>query len=314
MAKRRLIHIFIFIIGFYGMGISQQSNPFELKSRKSIQQKPVEKDENVFNIDVENEEVLPQSNSQNPFELDKKKNNKKQSVNKSGGAKIEVKQKEKVDLGAKYHGDSKFLLWLFLFMLVFLALLLSVNRGLVMKIVKVIWYYNHTNLLFRNFGNREMVFYIFLFINFIINMAIFLYLLIEKNTQFNGLSFFLKVVSIVFVIYLIKHISIMIFRNSFKSLKSLSVYNFTILLFNISLGLFLIPINLLGAYSLTSISSFFIGFGIVLIIVLYVLRLLRGFLITYDYFNISIFHFFLYLCAFEILPLLILSKYFADFL
>jgi hypothetical protein len=45
-----------------------------------------------------------------------------------------------------------------------------------------------------------------------------------------------------------------------------------------------------------------------LISIFYVFRLFRGFLSTYNYIAVSIFHFFIYLCAFEILPLLILYK------
>lgn len=308
MAKARCILLLFFILIIGSTGYSQNTNPFEIKSRAHKEVR-LEKENNVFEINKESIdttssiEILETSN--NPFEI----NNKQKSV------KVERKQKNKSNSDTVFSstGNSDFLLWLFLFILVFIAILLSINRNLILKIIKVVWYYNHTNSLLRNFGNRELMFYVFLFITFVTNFSIFVYLFIRQNHGISGLDFFLRVLGIISMIYVIKHLSIFLFNAIFPSLKGLVMYNFTVLLFNISLGLFLIPINLIVAYSLPSISSFFLIFGITIISIMYLIRLLRGFLVTYNYFSISIFHFFIYLCTFEILPLLFLYKYFINY-
>ncbi len=289
--------------------LAQNTNPFEIKSRigkpnkSAVEKTVIDIDESIDTI----EKIRETNSDSNPFEL--------KNINKTGKKIISSPRRSDKKQGVEnFNGSSDFLLWIFLFILIFLALLLSVNRGLIQKIVKVIWYYNHTNSLLRNFGQREFLFYFFLFITFIVNLSIFVYLYIESKHNISGLDLFLRVLGIIAIIYIVKHILIFLFNWIFPSLKALIIYNFTILLFNISLGIFLLPINLIAAYSVPAISSIFLIFGIVLIAIMYLLRLFRGFLVTYNYFSISIFHFFIYLCAFEILPLLFLYKFFVNYL
>ena len=289
--------------------LAQNTNPFEIKSRigkpnkSAVEKTVIDIDESIDTI----EKIRETNSDSNPFEL--------KNINKTGKKIISSPRRSDKKQGVEnFNGSSDFLLWIFLFILIFLALLLSVNRGLIQKIVKVIWYYNHTNSLLRNFGQREFLFYFFLFITFIVNLSIFVYLYIESKHNISGLDLFLRVLGITAIIYIVKHILIFLFNWIFPSLKALIIYNFTILLFNISLGIFLLPINLIAAYSVPAISSIFLIFGIVLIAIMYLLRLFRGFLVTYNYFSISIFHFFIYLCAFEILPLLFLYKFFVNYL
>ncbi len=289
--------------------LAQNTNPFEIKSRiGKVNKSAVEK--NVFDIKepVDTiEQIHDMGSVNNPFEL-----NKTAKANKKLSSSSRIRDKKQFN--KSFEGSSDFLLWIFLFVLIFLALLMSVNRGLIQKIVKVIWYYNHTNSLLRNFAQRDFLFYFFLFAIFVVNLSLFLYLLIMSTHDISGLNFFIRIFGLVAIIYILKHISIILFNWIFPSLKALIIYNFTILLFNISLGIFLLPVNLIAAYSVLAISSIFLIFGIVLIVIMYFLRLFRGFLVTYNYFSISIFHFFIYLCAFEILPLLILYKFFVNYL
>jgi len=313
MIKTLYIYFLLVLLSFgVNEGYSQNNNPFELKSRSNKNEKKISEDksnDNVFNIKNSQEDTSTAQESKivsnNPFDLGAKRS--KSVVVKEATSKLDINNADN-----DFNGGSGFLFWVLLIVLVFVAVLLSINRSLITKIIKVVWYYNHTNTLFRNFGNREFLFYILLFINFTINLAIFIYLYLDKNHNLTGINLFVKIFVIVTIVYVFKHASIYFFNKVFSSLKSLSKYNFTIFLFNIALGLFLIPINLFSAYGFSYISSIFIIFGIVFIVIFYLLRLFRGLLITYDYFSISIFHFFLYLCTFEILPLLFLSKYFAN--
>ncbi len=311
MDKATYIFIFIIVILSMVVGISQSTNPFEIQSRGS-KQSPIQSQKNIFELENTFADTTvqeqPTKNEHNPFEFNKITKKKKQ-LHSSNLTQKNVKHKQN-----KYSGSSDFLLWLTLFILVFIAILLSINRNLITKIIKVVWYYNNTNYLLRSFNKREFLFYFFLFCNFIFNLSIFIYIFIKNNHGFSGIDFFIRILGLVALVYIIKHLTIILFNYTFPSLKSMVLYNFTILLFNISLGIFLIPINLIITYSVSSISSIFVIFGLVIIGIMYLIRLFRGFLVTYNYFTISIFHFFIYLCAFEILPLLFLYMFFMNYL
>lgn len=319
MIKNKFLYIFLLIFYISGSVLSQQSNPFEIKTRNNnvnIQQKTNEK--NVFNLNSRKQQELQNNeiDTSNPFEL-QNKTQKANSFDQVPSKNINKKNQSSSisnNNSDKSNNNSNFLLWIFLFILVLLAILLSFNRGLILNILKVIWFYNLTNSLFRNFGNRDLIFYVLLFLNFIINFTIFIYLYVNGFHHLNGLNLFVNIAGAVFLIYTFKHLAIYLFKRVFTSLKSITTFNFTILLFNISLGLLLLPINLIIGYSISSVAIFFIYFGVFIIFAMYVLRLFRGFLITLNYFNISIFHFFLYLCAFEIIPLLFLYKFFINIL
>jgi len=311
MNRMTYILVLIAILISEVIGFTQDTNPFEIKSRSNDQTHQQIK-KNVFEIEDKVIDTFKQekaiNGALNPFEINNGHINKKRiKSSKTKTTLTEVKQKT-------FTGTSDFLLWLFLFILVFIAILLSINRNLILKIIKVIWYYNHTNSLLRNFNTREFLFYFFLYIVFLVNLSVLVYEYIKIGHGHSGLNFFLKIWGIVSIIYILKHIFIILFNGIFPSLKGLVLYNFTTFLFNISLGIFLIPINLIVVYSIPSISSFFLVFGLIIIGAMYLIRLFRGFLVTYNYFSISIFHFFIYLCAFEILPLLFLYRFFINFL
>jgi hypothetical protein len=84
-------------------------------------------------------------------------------------------------------------------------------------------------------------------------------------------------------------------------------YFFNVSLYFNSAGLLLIPITLLGSYAPYPFNNIFIYIGLGLLLLLYVLRSFRLFVIFYSkrvYFSYGI----LYLCALEILPFLVLVK------
>jgi hypothetical protein len=319
MSNKGIIYLILFLLGLGNVSISQ-TNPFEIKNRKEtkIFHKATD-NKKKESFEKKSSEDQDQIKETNPFEINKKKFElSPESI--SNHKNIEDKEKQKRvdnvlnDVKENQNDDTSLLLWVFLFALVFIALLTSINRALILKIFKSIWFYNLTNILFKNFASREYFYYLFLFINFVLNLSIFIYLFLNKLFNFSGFRLFFIIFSIIFLIYFFKHLFIYIFELIFPTLKSLITYNFTVLLFNISLGVFLLPLNLFVAFSFDSLAVIILYFSGIIILILYILRLFRGFLITYNYFNNSIVHFFLYLCAFEILPLFVLYKIIVEIL
>ena len=308
------LFIFGFLIAFQSAGLAQNTNPFEIKSR--LNNRNLNKDiDSSFQTDAAQTSVIMNNdsidfNAGNPFDIDR---NKIDSINEENSVKKGVVSYrlpiDKVALKKTFTGNSSvFLLWVFMFVLIIVAILVSLNREMVIKIIKSSWFNNLMNMLHRNFGNKDVLLYSLLYISFAVNLAIFIYLFVRNKYEFDGILLFTYILLTVIFIYSIKHFAIVFFESVFTSTKGIRIYNFSIMIFNIILGIALIPVNAFAAYSSPVVVGVFIDIGMFLVVIFYVFRLFRGFLSTYNYFVVSIFHFFIYLCNFEILPLLILYK------
>lgn len=87
-----------------------------------------------------------------------------------------------------------------------------------------------------------------------------------------------------------------------------STYLLTISLFNRSLGVLLIPIGLILAFAKGQWLSIVAVIGLFLMALFYLFRFIRSSSEIRYFIKLSKFHFILYLCAFEIMPILILWK------
>lgn len=93
----------------------------------------------------------------------------------------------------------------------------------------------------------------------------------------------------------------------FSREKVFSEYNFQVQLNYKLLGIILLPIIILSLYFNTVSTKTLLLVGIILIISMYLHRLYRGYKIIVQH-HVSIFYTILYLCTFEILPLILLFK------
>jgi len=145
-----------------------------------------------------------------------------------------------------------------------------------------------------------------------VNLALFAQLAAQNfNIQLmdkgNLETFFLLLVGII-SIFILKHLLIKLVGTIFPISKAMHLYAFTVTIFCSILGLFLIPLNAFMAYAPESliISSFWIT--VVVIILTYLFRSLRGLFIGGRYIASHQFHFLLYICTVEIAPVLILIR------
>lgn len=161
--------------------------------------------------------------------------------------------------------------------------------------------------------------YFLLYINFLLNAGMFLFLLVRvyKRETFNNWLILLICLLAAAAIFLSKHILLSIAAWLFPVEKEVQRYNFLVVIFNCVLGLFLMPFNFLLAFSTNSkepseISdsySFFLAFWTLgLVAIFYVYRAFRSTGIGSKFLADNQFHFLLYLCAVEIAPVLLLIK------
>ena len=100
----------------------------------------------------------------------------------------------------------------------------------------------------------------------------------------------------------------------FQVREAIDAYIFIVFTTNKVIGMAVLPfiIILAFSYGLVNQVSFLLGITIVLALLAY--RFFLSYVSIHRQINISIFHFFLYLCAFEIAPLLLINKLLFRFL
>lgn len=114
-------------------------------------------------------------------------------------------------------------------------------------------------------------------------------------------------------LYLGKYICLTIAGYVFNTKDLVQTYIFVVFMINKVLGILLIPFILVLAFAQSYLHSFAIGGAGFLLVLLILYRYLFSLTSVRNKLHISSFHFFLYLCAFEILPLLILYKFIVQY-
>ena len=114
-------------------------------------------------------------------------------------------------------------------------------------------------------------------------------------------------------LYIGKYICLTIAGYVFNTKDLVQTYIFVVFMINKVLGVLLIPFILILAFAKPFFHSFAIAGAGVLLVLLIGYRYLFSLTSVRNKLHISSFHFFLYLCAFEILPLLILYKFIVQY-
>jgi hypothetical protein len=121
----------------------------------------------------------------------------------------------------------------------------------------------------------------------------------------DGISLYLLILASLFVFWLLKISTIRILETIFKTYHASGDYLLNVLLINSIAGLLLLPVLLMAVYMK---SVFFLDICLILFSILFVFRLVRGFVIGLSYSKFSYLLLFVYLCTLEILPLIVLAK------
>lgn len=114
-------------------------------------------------------------------------------------------------------------------------------------------------------------------------------------------------------LYIGKYISLQIAGYVFNSKELVNTYIFVVFMINKVLGVLLVPFILVLAFSKPIFHPYAIGGAASITVLLILYRYLFSLTSVRNKLHISSFHFFLYLCAFEILPLTILYKFIVQY-
>jgi hypothetical protein len=151
---------------------------------------------------------------------------------------------------------------------------------------------------------------------FILNASIFVSLLAVKNAWVD-LSLYTCIAysaTLFAGLYVFKFLFLWFSGWLFSQSEAIGNYSFIVFLTNKVMGVFLIPAILLLAFSPISVQDFAYNIALIVISILFVYRYLISFSIVRASLKVSAFHFFLYLCTCEVLPMFVLYKLTVDFI
>lgn len=196
--------------------------------------------------------------------------------------------------------------------LLFLIFIVNVERSFVKDLWRVISNENYSSLHLRNQRNAmRQILLLMGYMVFVIQAGIFLYHLLAafhyKGTILDNIW---TCMALVAAVYVVRHAAISYLKWLFNNEKEMTLFGFDVSIFNIMVGLVLLPINVLLNFGPESIAKPLIFIGIITFFIAYMMRQLRWMLTARQLITNSLFLFFVYLCAVEILPLWAISKFF----
>ena len=157
---------------------------------------------------------------------------------------------------------------------------------------------------------RSRVFY-FMNLLFFVNISLFLSQYFNYNHisffNLNGILLFFSIFVIIILLYLAKSLFLYLLDFIFLTKGGFSSYVFTVFLYNKMIGFILLPIVSFLPFVPAHVTLWLFVAGALIIIILYVIRIFKGIQLCFKN-RLSIFYMILYLCALEILPVMILFK------
>lgn len=146
---------------------------------------------------------------------------------------------------------------------------------------------------------------------FVISLGLYLYLLMYRQQYIpnnNPLMAIPAMVILVSVVYAVKYVMLRFCGWLFGSIELADAYIFILYLINKVLGIMLLPFLVILAFCKPEIARAFIYISVFFIVLLVGYRYVRAYSVVKQYLSFSRLHFFLYLCAFEVAPVLIITK------
>ena len=292
----RLIYI-VCLLAFAQMALAQQgNNPFELPERTAIiDAMKTTADSTAL------DSILAVSN--NPFEIISDYNSEKETSTPTDSTIQPAQDSEPIPN-----------IWMGGIVLILGVLIAILNTAHSSELQRTFRSFTNQNLLnfnFRSQKGRLSSTHLLSYTLYAVSLGAFLYLLgwYWRIPALTG-SIYSALICMGFValIMFARHLFLRIIGWIMPFDKELSVYNYMISVFNHVLGITLLPFIIVAAFAPDPLKkiALFGGLGVILFVYLY--RSIRGFMLSGRFLALHKFHFFLYLCAVEIAPVLILIK------
>lgn len=146
---------------------------------------------------------------------------------------------------------------------------------------------------------------------FVISLAMYLYLLMYRQNYIPSSNAWMVIpalIVLVALVYSVKYVMLRFCGWLFGSSELADAYIFILYLINKVLGILLVPFLVILAFCRPEEARAFVYISVFFIVILVAYRYIRSYSVVKQYLSFSRLHFFLYLCAFEVAPVLIITK------
>ena len=283
----RLCSILLLLIIFTGTLQSQTKNPFSIVRTDSVPTEVIEETPQV--------EESTKLEGENPFDVSHIPIRKNQYK--------EIERLAISNRGVEETISLSYLpLWMIILSMCLLVFILFSKRDHLATLIRSIS--NNNFMKMTNYGENggRTIPYIVGYLIFLINIALFIYLYVTKQFDYNPDFFFAMVLLGTTVVFLGKHLVNLFFSWIFHMDKELRLYDFTIISFYNILGLFFLVLNILIVFGRNSWLKPLVVVGVLMFIIFLLSRYYKGLRIGQGQLNRHFIHFFLYFCAFEFSP------------
>lgn len=195
------------------------------------------------------------------------------------------------------------LFWTLLFLSFLLAIALNINRSVTIKLYRSLLNLNFLNLLYRESKEENLLIYYLLYGLYFIGMSLFVYLTILHFKGIKAPVYILQISLYIMLIYGLRHLLLKIIGTVYGLYRETDRYLFSIIIFSCIMSILLIPADFIIAFVNPELARKCIWLIFIIFIVLYLYRQFREILFSFNLWRDHIFHFLLYLCTFEIAPL-----------
>lgn len=281
---------------------SQGSNPFELNAHSSAFK---DSSRNIGEL-LKDSANVGIAKTVNPFEIGISRSNSMELPSMRNES-PEDKSGDSEGSGTKKY-KIRYLFY-FLFSLLITGLCISSNRYRFNQILKSIWNSIQLFNLYREADAWKNGQSIVLYLLFILNAGVFIHL-ISLNELFPGLTD-LKLGYIFLglsLVYLIRHITMMVLSWVYPLNPTIGIYNYSIGVNNMIAGVVFLPLTLFAVFGPGSSENIFIYIGLVFFFLLYLIRQMKGLLLALGMKGFNLMYFFIYLCAIDIAPILLIWR------
>lgn len=325
----KTILTFSLFLLFLGSMVAQNGeNPFELAPRAgtttSLNKKAapeVNAEEDVGEEEEEEQKELTSGDTtlENPFALTPASENKEKTKKKNRLKPVETSPSTSDNIsstnGVKPNlteaRTRRLVFSLILLDLILIAVVLTLLRNFFQKSYDS---FTNDNLLSQVFRERQagvLLPFLIFYCLFFYNLALFTFLITdyyELPLNLGPLPTFLYLFLGICLIFFGKHLLLRIVGYIFPVDQELRKYSFTIMIFGIITGFFLLLANLLIAYGPDSLTKYAIYISLIIFALIYFFRTIRGLFIANKFLWFHKFHFLLYICTVEIAPAIIVLK------
>jgi hypothetical protein len=209
--------------------------------------------------------------------------------------------------------EFNFLFIVFIVGLIFLSIAIGDDKRTFSKWFRALNSTNFLKLFLRDSSHYIPTMLYILYVYALISLTLFLYLLDKTHSIFfaDVGHYYLKF-SLIFIILVLlllaKQAVIRLLGYVFSLSQEPKLYNFSMMMVVIALGLTLTPINAVLAFGSYFEPDGLIFLGLFALGFFYIFQQIKGLVFARQFLIYRTFHFFLYICTVELLPILILAK------